>query len=188
MMMKKTVFTILIQFIMVVIIVAQTNNNYVVLQNNDTVGVRVIKKTMHKIVCEVNGVKTKYKPKLILAYKTDDEEGESFYARPMIFGFKKWIFMERLITGKANMYEITGTMTSTSSQAGGGVTKSNSTVSVYFYRKESEGRGVVHKFVTWKGLYKFFSEDCPAFAEKEPSPKTIAASMEDFHFYNLHCK
>ena len=186
--MKKNLFLIILLFILFAPVFAEKTGNYIVTLNNDTVEIDFVKWNYRRIICKVNGKRTKYLAKNILAYKVGNEIGEGGLICPIVIGFKRWIFLEREMTGKVNVYSITVNQKNASiiesSKVLPNYTYSSSNVT--FYRKQGEPRGKYHKLISWRRLDRFLS-DCPAYVEKLHSKETFTTLQEEINFYNSKC-
>ena len=154
--------------------------SYVVMLNHDTVYMSPLKLRHSKIVCTVNGVQKKYKAKEVLAYKFRDQVGESARACAIIIGFKRWLLLEREITGKVGLFTVSTSQNDISSTG-----RVNTTV--YFYKKVGEPRGKIYKLLSWGKLERYLS-DCAAYVRKSKSKEPFQYLQDQITYYNENCK
>ncbi|MGQ0829762.1 MAG: hypothetical protein ACT4ON_15350 [Bacteroidota bacterium] len=171
---------------------SQTVSDYIISKKNDTVPISVEKWNNTRIISDVNGVRTKYKAKQIKEYKISNVYGESARICPPLIGIKKWMFLERIVSGKINIYTIEASERSLDSKTGNNTgnyltdySHTYSEVTIYYIRKKPDGK---YKKLYGYGKLRKMASDCPTYIEKHKNSDPYYPYIEEAEFYNNNCK
>lgn len=155
--MKKIYFRKVIQKTLILValllfslnVQAQEKQGFVVNKNKDTIQGVFIKHGFKYAKFSINGKKIKYKAKNIYSYYTGNNTYESGRAKLNVIGFKKMVFLTKVISGDLNMYSfLVRTQSTISSQSSSGF---DHTTHIYFARKSSD---VGNDFTKMGGSWK----------------------------------
>lgn len=191
----QKLITFFLSFV-VLSILSQEKIDYIVKLNNDTVLIKGIKmdSKIKNVICEEKGRKIKYRAKDILAVKIDTLFYMSALVRLKRSGSKKFVFLQKTISGYLSLYEINVKRSKFLWKAFGGdlihlrwVYRAHDWIkdvvtTVYFYKKENEAMKNLSR--NWKMKTK----DCKLLHEKINS-KTIIwnpSQREIVKFYNAN--
>lgn len=175
---------------------SQSGKDYIVLVNNDTIFVSIIRidKKMKSMVCGINGKKTRYTAKNLSGFKYDTLVYETGLVR--LKKGRQYVFLRRIVTGKMNLY---GIDMKTKEILWGNIREDalrfrwvyraqkwakKCKNTIYFYKKEYEAKDQFSK--SGKGKMK----DCTILDAKIQSMANLwTPSPEELvQFYNSNCK
>jgi hypothetical protein len=170
----------------------KSQNDYVLSLAKDTIKVNVINWDNSRVFCEVNGIKTKYKAKEIIEFRAGQDYYEVAKICATLIGFKRPMFLQRVLTGKINLYGIGVTDHFSSSNSVGSTTiKEHKSVSVTvgFVRKTTDPTGKYKKLFSYSKVAKM-TKDCDVYNKKFAAgvSKWDYPYAMQIDYYNQHCK
>ncbi|MDX2173616.1 MAG: hypothetical protein SFY56_10865 [Bacteroidota bacterium] len=176
---------------------SQQLSDYIITIKGDTVFTKVIKldRKQKYVICEDSGRQIKYKSENILALQMDTFFYESGLVKLKKRKCKHFVFLKKTVKGKLNVYEMTVKQSKFLWKTFGEdvlhlrwvYRAHNWTKAVYetlyFYKKEQEGRNCFTK--DWKEKTK----DCKVLNDKLNSKATVRTptAKEAVVFYNTMC-
>jgi len=168
----------------------RSQSDFILTKTNDTVKVDIKYWTDTKIVCKTGSGDVKYRAKDIIGFQAGNSFKESARVCPTLIGFKKYMFLTRLITGKINIYCISVTDRFTDRNKNGSTTiTTNSYVSgtVAYARKSSTAK--YKKLFGYNKVSKMM-DNCDAFNKRFPNSVKNAdyPYIDAVEFYNEKCK
>lgn len=168
----------------------KSQSDYVLTKTNDTIKVEIKYWTDTKLVCKTDSVDVKYKAKNIIGFCVDGVFKESARVCPTLIGFKKYMFLTRLVAGKINIYCITVTDRFTDRNKIGGansITQTYVTGTVAYARKANT---VKYRKLFGYGKIAKMMDNCDAYNKKFPSgiQNSNYPYFEAVEFYNESCR
>jgi hypothetical protein len=183
----KTTTTIILLFCIQIL---KAQFDYILTNTNDTIKVDIKYWTDTKLVCTKDSGEIKFKAKDIIGFNVDGVFKESARVCPTLIGFKKYMFLTRLLYGKMNIYCISVTDRFTDRNKNGSVTlvtKSYVTGTVAYARKANTLN--YRKLFGYNKIAKMM-DNCILYNKQFPDgvKNVDYPYFEAVEFYNNNCK
>jgi hypothetical protein len=169
--------------------ILNAQSDYILTKTNDTIKVDIKYWTDTKLVCKTDSGEVKYKAKNMIGFSVDGVFKESARVCPTLIGFKKYMFLTRLVAGKINIYCISVTDRFTDRNNVGSttlVTQSYVTGTVAYARKANTLK--YKKLFGYNKIAKMMN-NCDAYTKRFPNGVKNAdyPYFEAVEFYNGNC-
>ena len=171
--------------------ILKSQTDYVLSLAKDTIRLNVLSWNNSRVFCENNGTQIKYKAKEIIEFKAGNEYYETAKICATLIGFKRPMFLQRVLTGKINLYGIGVTDHFSGSNTVGSTTineHTNVSVTVGFVRKISDPKKKYKKLFSYNKVGKM-TKDCDKYNKKFANgvSKWDYPYASQIDYYNQNC-
>lgn len=166
------------------------NGHYIVNLEKDTIKINYLSRSNSKIKFEMNGEKKVYHASEILAFIDSGYVFETGIAKYRMDTPKKWTFLQKVISGKLNMYTYTGFDRYMSANGDGSMSSGSRTYyTIEYVRLSSESRSKFNMIsLGWKKKFKSNCGECSALMKKINEKNSSSMQTSFFvNYYNTYC-